>query len=409
MHRRWPSAHDDAFVQAARTATGGFLPRPRASGVGGRRRNGGPTSPRPLGSASSPPAASPARRCCDSSGSVLRRRRSRAPSRSWAPRHRPAPLGARRACPRGDARGNRPPHRRRASSRRPSRCASRIRFCEPRCTTSFPAPSARRPMRARHRCWSLRGRRPRMLVNISCWCARRRCCCARDLARRGGLGVAAGRARQPPSRFSGARSRRPASRRCVPSSSTQLGRAQMLVQDVGALTHPREALRLAPDAQQRARVAVDLTQVLGWTAEWDEAPRAGSTARLRSPPGRPTTWRPTSRPIAPRGSPTIRAASRNYDRRRDYLLTLAERVGGEAGDSLALLLASVSTLRGERLRDSASRARQILAGGGHVARVGGEHWLAAAGHRRPALQRGDRRPPMTLRRPWRRTGSIGGR
>ena len=158
----------------------------------------------------------------------------------------------------------------------------------------------------------------------------------------------------------------------------ELGRAQMLVQDVGALTHLREALRLAPDAQQRARVAVDLTQVLGWTAEWDEltsvldstiAELAGQADDLAA---KLEAYRATRLAYDPHGV-------EDYDRRRDYLLSLAERVGGEAGDSLALLLASVSTLRGERLRDSASRARQILAGGGHVGRVGGEHWSLPQG------------------------------
>src|ERR1019366_4453391 len=68
-----------------------------------------------------------------------------------------------------------------------------------------------------------------------------------------------------------------------------------------------------------------------------------------------------------------------YDRRRDYLLSLADRVGGEAGGTLALLLASISTSRGERLADSAALAAQVLDGGGHIARVGGEHWSLPQG------------------------------
>jgi DNA-binding CsgD family transcriptional regulator len=157
-----------------------------------------------------------------------------------------------------------------------------------------------------------------------------------------------------------------------------LGRTELLLQDPGALPHLQEALRLAPGPEQRARVTLDLAQVLMWVADWDGLSSVLANA-LAEVGGRADELEAKLEAYAAAKLAYDPRGVDEYDRRRDYLLSLADRVGGEAGDTLALLLASISTSRGERLADSAALAAQVLDGGGHIARVGGEHWSLPQG------------------------------
>lgn len=161
-----------------------------------------------------------------------------------------------------------------------------------------------------------------------------------------------------------------------PALLYELGRAESLVRDPGALTSLQAALREAGDASLRARIAELLLELLVLAGAWDEAFKLAETAltelgdRDRDATVRLEAWRAAVTAYDPQ-------FVEQFDRRLPQLRAHVH-ADASAAQGLAMLLAAVDAMRGEPAPQVLELVDLGLGRGRLVVDEGAQLWLAQA-------------------------------
>ncbi len=161
-----------------------------------------------------------------------------------------------------------------------------------------------------------------------------------------------------------------------PSLLYELGRAEALARDPRAVGRLHQALQLSEEPRVRARIAIELFELLLYAGQWDAA-IALVDGTLRELGGRD--------PDGAIRLETMRAGMEGYDPRlverfdRDHgrLRALALR-GGRAVRPLSVLLGVLAALRVDGIGEAAGLVQRGLDGGRLLADEGAETWLPQA-------------------------------